>query len=85
MTNLKIHLYKEKQEVNPEIVVTMPLSLLHVAIQLIPKKIQSILDKEGIDLLRCSEFSKEKGLKGPIKGPLIEIENPNEKVVISIE
>jgi hypothetical protein len=39
------------------------------------------LEKEGIDLLQCNEFTKEKDLKGE----LIEIENPNEKIVISLE
>ena len=81
MKNLKINVFKSKQETKPDTVITIPLSVLHLAIQLIPKKIKSILEKDGIDLVQCSEFTKEKDLKGA----LIEIENPNEKIVIALE
>jgi hypothetical protein len=39
------------------------------------------LEKEGIDLKACEDLTKEKDLKGTI----IEIETPGEKVVISVE
>ena len=80
MKNLKIHLYKNPEE-KPEKIITIPLSVLHVVSQLLPKRIKSALEKEGIDLTQCKELVKEKGLVGT----LIEIENPPEKIVISVE
>ena len=80
MKNLKIHFYK-KQEETPEKTITVPLSALQVVGQLLPKKAKSALEKEGIDLTQCKELVKEKGLVGT----LIEIENPPEKIVISVE
>ena len=81
MKNLKIHIYKSGEDTKPEKIITIPLTGLHLAIQLVPKKIRSTLEKEGIDIGQCSELNKEKDLKGT----LIEIENPNEKMVISID
>jgi len=80
MRNLKIEVFEPGQE-KPERTITMPLTSLHISLRLLPKKIKSTLEKEGIDLRGCSELVKEKG----INGTLIEIENPNEKLVISIE
>ena len=82
MKNLKIHVYKSGEEAKPEKVITIPLSALHIAIELLPKKIRSTFEKEGIEVVHCAELIKEKDL---IKGPLIEIENPTEKLIISIE
>lgn len=81
MKNLKITVCKSGQEDKPEKIITMPLTSLRLAIQLLPKKVKSILEKEGIELGQCTELIKEKDLKGT----LIEIESPNEKMVISIE
>ena len=81
MKNLKISVFKPRQETKPDTVITIPLSALHLAIQLVPKKIKSILEKDGIELTQCTEFTKEKDLKGT----LIEIENANERVVIALE
>ncbi|MFH1702108.1 MAG: hypothetical protein ABIB41_01585 [Nitrospirota bacterium] len=80
MKHLKIDVCKSGQD-KPERSVTMPLTSLHVSLKLFPKKIKATLEKEGIDLSQCSELVKEKD----VKGTLIEIENPNEKMVISIE
>ena len=80
MKNLKIQFYK-KQEETPEKIITIPLSALQVVSQLLPKRARSALDKEGINLAQCKELAKEKGLVGT----LIEIENPTEKMVISVE
>ena len=79
MRNLKIEVFKLGQE-KPERTITMPLTLLHISLTLLPKKIISTLEKDGIDLRGCSELVKEKDLKGT----LIEIENHNERLVISI-
>ena len=80
MRNLKIEVFKPGQE-KPERAITMPLTSLHISLKLLPKKIMSLLEKEGIDLSKCSELVKEKDLKGT----LVEIENPNERLVISVE
>ena len=80
MKNLKICLYKTHED-KPEKIITLPLSALHVAGQFLPKSVKSALTKEGIDLAQCKDLAKEKGLVGT----LIEIENPTEKVVISVE
>ena len=55
--------------------------MLQVVGQLLPKRAKSALEKEGIDLTKCKELAKEKGLVGT----LIEIEDPTEKMVISVE
>jgi hypothetical protein len=80
MKNLKIQFYKNQEE-KPEKTITIPLSALQVISQLLPKRAKSALEKEGIDLAQCKELAKEKGLVGT----LIEIENPTEKMVISVE
>jgi hypothetical protein len=77
---LKLCLYRT-QEAKSETAITIPLSSLRVSMQFIPKKVKLFLEKEGIDLKQCEDLTKEKDLKGPI----IEIETPSEKVVISVE
>ena len=81
MKNLILHVYKTGKPEKPETIITLPLSVLHISMQLLPKKIKTILEKEGIDLSQCSELVKERD----IKGALVELENPNEKMVISIK
>ena len=81
MKNLILRVYKPGKPEKPETTITIPLSVLHIAMQLLPKKTKSSLEKEGIDISQCSELIKEKHLKGT----LIEIENPTERVVISVE
>ncbi len=80
MKNLKIQFFKNKDD-KPEKTITIPLSALHVVGKLLPKRAKSALEKEGINLAQCKELAKEKGLVGT----LIEIENPPEKIVISVE
>ena len=81
MKNLKILVCKSGDEEKPEKIITIPLTVLRIAVQLLPKKIRFILEKEGIDVSQCSELLKEKDLKGT----LIEIESPDEKLMLSIE
>ena len=81
MKDLKIEIFKTGHDVNPETAATIPFSSLHIAVPLLPRKIRAVLDKEGIDINQCKELVKEKALKGTI----IEIENPNEKMVISVQ
>ncbi len=80
MKNLKIQFYKNQEE-KPEKTITIPLSALQVIGQLLPKRAKSALDREGINLAQCKDLAKEKGLVGT----LIEIEDPTEKMVISVE
>ena len=81
MKNLQIHVFKPAHETKAETVITIPITALRIAIQLLPKRVKSALEKEGVDLFKCSELSKEKDLKGT----LIEIENPNEKLMIAVD
>jgi hypothetical protein len=78
--NLKIHVY-EAGKAEPDKKITIPLSVLHLADKLIPKKTKASLEREGIELISLSELF---GKKGP-KGTLIEIESTSEKLVISID
>ena len=80
MKNLRIQVYKSGQD-KPEKTVTMPITSLHISLQLLPKKIKATLEKEGIELSQCSELVKVSG----IKGTLVELENTNERLVISVE
>jgi len=77
----KIEIYKSKSEVKPECVVSIPLKFLHVSSTLLPKKLKDILKRESIDIEPCNSFIKEKD----IKGTLIEIESPNERMIISVD
>ena len=78
MKNLKIEVQKPGQK-EPERTVTIPITSLHIGLKLMPKKIKSSLEAEGVDLTVCSDLTKEKDLRGT----LIVIECLGEKVVIS--
>ena len=80
MKNLRIEIYKPGQK-EPEKTVTIPLTSLDISLKLMPQKIKSSLDSEGVDLTVCSDLTKEKNLRGV----LIEIENPRERMAISAE
>lgn len=81
MKNLVISLYKSKSEKKPESVVTIPLTKIHIAMKILPKRIKNILEREEIDLLQCKELPKVNDLAGT----LIKVENPSEIMVISVE
>ena len=81
MKNLVISVYKSKSEVKPEHVITIPFPSLNIAIKLLPKRVKAILEKEGIDLRSCEGLVKEKDLLGT----LIEVENPTERLMISVK
>lgn len=80
MQTLKIHMYKPgKTEADSK--VTIPLSVLQISEKILPLRLKEALAKEGIVLTELGGlFAKQ----GP-KGTLIEIENPNEKLVIIVE
>ena len=79
MENLKINLY-ETGKAKPESIITIPLTVLHIAQPLIPKRVKESLEREGVDIGSLSELASKKGPKGT----LIEIESVKEKLVISI-
>ena len=80
MKNLRISVYRSGHK-EPDKIINMPLTSLHVALELLPQGIRSALDSDGIDLTECRELTKVKELRGT----LIEIEQPNERMVISVE
>ncbi len=80
MQTLRIDIYKTGKK-EPETKIKIPLSSLSIAEKILPSKAKSSLDREGIDL---GELSMLFAKQGP-KGTLIEIENSNERLVISIE
>ena len=80
MKNLKIQVY-ETGKGEPSRRITILLATFHVSYQLIPRKIKESLAREGIDLMELRELG---GKNGP-KGPLIEIEKRDEKLVILLE
>ena len=79
MENLKINLY-ETGKAKPESIITIPLTVLHIAQPLIPKRVKESLEREGVDIGSLSELASKKGPKGT----LIEIESVKEKLVIAI-
>ena len=81
MKNIILSVYKPGRSEIPEKTITIPLTTLNSSIQLLPKKIITILEREGIDIRQCSDLIKEKDHKGT----LIEVENPTERLVISVE
>ncbi len=60
---------------------TLPLNVIEFGRMLIPTKIKTVLEKEGIEI---SQLAKLREKKIP-KGRLIEIETIKEKIVISVE
>ena len=81
MSSLKIEIYKSKSDVKPECSVNIPLKYLDVSSTLLPKKLKDILKREAIEIEPCKSLIKNKD----VKGKLIEIESPNEWLVISVE
>ena len=80
MQTLKIDFYKPGKN-DPESRIRLPLASLNVSEKLLPSKAKASLSREGIDL---SELSGMFAKQGP-KGILIEVENIEERIVISIE
>ncbi|GBC60300.1 hypothetical protein DENIS_1251 [Desulfonema ishimotonii] len=80
MQTLRIDIYKPGKN-DPETRISIPLSSLNISEKLLPSKAKASLAREGIDV---SELGVLFAKQGP-KGTLIEIENANEKLVISID
>jgi len=81
MKNLIIHYYENLRDTKPTLTVTIPLSIIENAYAFIPKKLKSVIEKEGIDIRHSKGFLREKDLKGQ----LVEIENIGERLIISID
>ena len=81
MRSLKIAIYNSGEDTKPEKIISIPLIALHMGMKLLPKKTRSALEREGIDLIQCTELIKDKDLKGTLIG----IESPTEKLTISID
>ncbi len=80
MQTLKIDIYKPGKN-DPETRIKIPLGSLSISEKLLPSRAKASLAREGIDLNELSAlFAKQ----GP-KGILIEVENIEERLVISIE
>lgn len=80
MQTIKIHISRPGKA-EPDTKVTIPLAMLKISERLLPVKIKKSLDTEGINITELEAFA---GQKGP-KGPVIEIENANEKISILVE
>ena len=81
MKNLIIEVYTSKNSKQPQKKITLPLSTLEIGLRFLPLETKSNLEKERIDLSHTKELIKEKDLKGT----LIEVENVDERLVISAE
>ena len=81
MKNLIIEVYTSKNAKQPQKTITLPLSTLEIGLRFLPLEIKSILEKEGMDLGYSQALIKDKD----IKGPLIEVENTHERLIISAE
>lgn len=80
MQQLRISIFKPGSEKSEKEIV-LPLVTIHAGLRFLPREIKASLDREGIDISGCRDLIKEK----TVKGTLIDIENPGEKLVISIE
>ena len=80
MASLIIQAFKSGQT-EPETKITISLAVPQIALKLIPKSLRSKLEEEEIDLNELAALIE----KEEVRGTLIEIENPEEKLVISID
>jgi len=80
MASLKIQVFKSGQT-EPETKITISLAVPQIALKLMPKSLRSKLEEEEIDLNELAALIENE----EVRGTLIEIENPEEKLVISID
>ncbi len=79
MEILKIELFVSGTS-KPETSITISLNVIEHGKKLIPTKIKTILEREGIIISQLAELAEKK----IPKGRLIEVENDKEKIVISV-
>ena len=77
---LKISIY-EGNAVNPDTVIKIPLTTLKIACALIPKKVSEKMGASGIDFQEILKLAEA----GNVSGKLLEIQDKNDHIVISIE
>lgn len=80
MASLNIQVFKSGQT-EPETRITISLAMPQIALRLIPKSLRAKLEEEEIDLNELVTLVE----KEELQGTLIEIEKPEEKLVISID
>ena len=80
MANLKIEVYRTDQ-VKPETVVNIPLTVVRIAARFLPKRARLALENEGIDVKELASLVE----KNEVTGKLAEVEKGTERIVISIE
>ena len=82
MAKLCIKKYEKGNE-KPLKTISIPLAVLKIVKNLIPKKVKDELQKEGIDIQEIIKLSESPNFNGTI----LEVENhvKNEKVIISLE
>lgn len=82
MANLMIRVYADGKT-EPDVTVTIPLSVLNVAAKLVPKDASAEMKKAGIDLREIVELSRNP----EVRGILLEVENhaENKRIVVAIE
>ena len=80
MASLIIQAFKSGQT-EPETRITISLAVPQIALRLIPKSLRAKLEEEEIDLNELVALVE----KEELQGTLIEIEKPEEKLVISID
>ncbi|MFQ6088661.1 MAG: hypothetical protein ACE5K0_07155 [Candidatus Methanofastidiosia archaeon] len=80
MKELKISIYKRSAS-DPDTTIRIPLSALEIVHTLIPKKVNEKIVDEGIDLQEILKEIKAKDTSGK----LAEIQDKDERVVISVE
>lgn len=80
MASLNVQVFKSGQD-KPETRITISLAVPQIALKLMPKSLRSKLEEEEIDLNELAALIE----KEEVRGTLIEIENPEEKLVISID
>jgi hypothetical protein len=77
---LRIRIYRPG-ETEPKTKISIALGLARLASKVLPRKIKQDLEKEGVDLNEVlSLIAKEN-----VRGKLIDIEKPDERIVISVE
>ena len=80
MQNIKILTY-EADRAKPDKIVTIAISKLDIAKQLMPTDLKAILKREGIELSKIADLSG----KNIAKGQLIEVQTKKERIIIEIE
>ena len=82
MTKLCIKKFKQGNE-NPLTTVSIPLAVIKMVENVIPKKAKEELQKEGIDIKEIIKLSESPHFTGTV----LEVDNhlKNEKIIISLE